>query len=594
VAQSPDQDADGVVGITVESNGAALPDSVRYYSVRVQRTIGALPSARLTVEDGDMPTGAWSVADAGSFAPGSEIVIKAGYGDKRATIFEGIVVKLGMRISGENFSRLVVDCQDKAVKMTVGRKNANYVDKTDSDIIRTLASNHGLSISVDSTSQQYGEIVQYYCTDWDFLVSRADVNGLLVIANDGKLSVKAPDVSQSAALKVAWGVDLMEFQGEVDARGQFAKVQAVAWDPKTQAIVEQTASPQALNKQGDLDSATLAAVLGVDTLTLQSATPIDAGALSTWAKAQQVRAGLARLRGRMKFQGSALAKVGGLIDISGVGARFNGSVFVGGLEHEIHDGQWITEASFGLAADWFAERPDVVAPSAAGWVPGVEGLQTGVVMKLNDDPLGEKRIQVRLPVLKNEVEGVWARLMQSYASNTFGAFYLPEVGDEVVVAYFNNDPSNPVILGGLYSSKRPPPYELTAENNIKALVTRSKTKIEINDEDKVVTIQTPANNKIVINDKEKSILLSDETKNSVKLDESGITLDSPKDIVLTAKGSISATATKSISLTAGLDLSGKGKNVTLQADIALSAKGASTELNGTGTTIIKGAPVMIN
>lgn len=595
MADSPELNTEGPVRFTVLSGGNAVADSVRFYSIRVQRNVGSIPSARLIVDDGDMPTGKWTVADDGTFAPGQAIAIKAGYGEAQRTIFQGVVIKLGMRINGENFSRLIVDCQDKAVKMTVGRNNANYVDKKDSDIISSLASKHGVSADVDATDLQYGELVQYYCTDWDFLVSRAEVNGLLVIADDGKLLVKAPDVGQSADLKVTWGVDLVDFQADIDARSQLTSVSAVAWDPKNQAIVEQSASPQTLNRQGNLDSGTLAKVLGVATFKLQSATPLDASALTAWAKAQQVKAGLARVRGRMKFQGSALAKVGGLIELAGVGERYSGSVFVGGLEHEISDGGWFTEVNFGLPAAWFAERPDVVAPSAAGWLPGAEGLQIGVVLKLSEDPLGEKRVQVKVPVLKAETQGVWARLMQYYASRGFGAFYVPEIGDEVVLGYFNNDPSNPVILGSLYSSNRAPPYEPAAENNIKALVTRSKTKIEIDDKDKILTIETPGKNKIVISDKDKSILLSDQTGNTVTLSESGIALDSPKDIKLTAKGSITASATNSISLTATADLTAKGLNVTAQAEVALTAKGsASAELSATGATTVKGAMVMIN
>jgi Rhs element Vgr protein len=595
MAQSPQLDSDGPIRVTVLSGGEPLSDTVRFFSIRVQRSVGVIPSARLIVDDGDMPTGRWEVADGDAFAPGSEIVVQVGYGDSQETIFKGVVVKLGMRIDGENYSRLIVDCQDKAVKMTVGRNNANYVDKRDSDIISTLAAQHGLSVDVESTTPEYGELVQYYCTDWDFLISRAEVNGLLVIADDGKLSVKAPDVSQSADLKVTWGVDLVEFQADIDARAQLANVTAVAWDPKAQAIVEQTAPPKSLNKQGNLDSAILAQVLEVPTFTLQSATPLASSALSVWAKAQQVKSGLARIRGRMKFQGSARAKVGSLIELAGVGERYNGSVFVGGLEHEISNGNWFTEVDFGLPSGWFADRRDVAAPPAAGWLPGAEGLQIGIVQKLSDDPLGEKRIQVKLPVLRAKTEGVWARLAQYYASNGFGAFYIPEIGDEVVLGYFNNDPSNPVILGSLYSSKQAPPYDLTAKNNIKALVTRSKTKVEINDEDKIVTIMTPGNNQIVLSDKDKSIKLSDQNGNTVTLAPGGITLDSPKDITLTAKGSISASAAGSISLTAQADLTAKGLNVAAQAQVAFTGKGsASAELSASGTTTVRGAVVMIN
>jgi len=593
--ESPQLGSDGPVRITIKSNGAPLADGVGVYEVVVSRAANTVPHARIVVRDGDMPTGEWAVGDAATFAPGAEISISAGYGDQEETIFEGVVVRLGVRISGENVSEATVECQDKAVKMTVGRKNANYIDQTDSAIMSTLVQNHGLTATIDATNQQFKELVQYYCSDWDFLLSRADVNGMLVIATDGAVSVKPPQVSAEPALSVTWGQDLIEFRADIDARTQYASVDAVGWDPKNQAIVRSTASPETLNAQGNLTSAALAQVVGLSSYVMQTATPLDNATLTTWAKAQQVKSGLARVRGRMAFQGSAKAKVGELIDIAGVGQRYSGKVFVGGLEHEIRDGNWITRVDFGLPPDWFTQRTDVVAPPAAGWLPGAEGLQVGVVLKLDGDPQGEHRIQVKVPVLDAQTPGVWARLAQYYASSTFGAFYLPEVGDEVVLGYFNNDPSHPVILGSLYSSKHAPPYTLEAANNTKALVTRSKVKIEINDEDKVVTITTPANNKVVLSDTDKSITLQDETNNKVTLTTGGITLDSPKDIKLTAKGSMTLDAVGAISITSKADVKASGLNITCDAQVAFTGKGAaSAELSASGQTTVKGAMVMIN
>lgn len=595
MAVSPQHDTEGPVRVTIQAGGQALGDDVKLYLVEVRRAVGAVPSAHFVIADGDMPTGDWPLANAKTFEPGTAVTIKAGYADSEDVIFKGVVVRLGARISGENTSRIHVHCQDVAMKMTVGRRNANYVDATDSDIIAKIARRNGLGCDVDTTAPKYGELVQYYCSDWDFIMSRAEVNGLLPIARDGKLEVKAPQTSGPAALKVTWGMDLVEFQAEIDARGQLSSVETVAWNPKTQAIVQATAGPQTLNAQGNLKAAALSKVVALDKFTLQSATPLDPEALKAWAKARQVKAGLARIRGRMKFQGSAKAKVGGLIELAGVGERYNGSVFVGGLTHEIVDGGWFTEVEFGLHGDWFAERPDVVAPAAGGWLPGAEGLQVGVVIKLDGDPKGEQRVQVKTPVLNPETPGVWARLLQYYASKDFGAFYLPEVGDEVVLGYFNNDPSNPVILGSLYSSNRAPPYAIEKENNTKALVTRSKSRIEIDDKEVVITITTPGKNKVVISDKDKSILLSDQHGNTVTMNASGIALDSPKDIKLTAKGAISLSAGAAISLTAQADLTAKGLNVTAEAQVAFTGKGsASAELSASGKTTVRGTMVMIN
>jgi uncharacterized protein involved in type VI secretion and phage assembly len=121
---------------------------------------------------------------------------------------------------------------------------------------------------------------------------------------------------------------------------------------------------------------------------------------------------------------------------------------------------------------------DVAAPGAGGLLPAVEGLHIGVVKKLDGDPEGENSaFRWRCPYLQAETPKACGRgsLQVPWLSNGFGAFFLPEVGDEVVLGYFNNDPSHPVILGSLYSSKHTPPYALAAENNTKAIVTRCKS-----------------------------------------------------------------------------------------------------------------------
>ncbi len=596
MAESPNLGADGVLRVSVTSNGNAIADTTHIVSVHIDRAVNTIPSAKIIIADGEVSTQLFPVSDSADFAPGAKIAISAGYGDSEQVIFQGIVIKHAVKITGENYSRLVIECRDAAVKMTIGRKNANYVDKKDSDIITTLIGAHGLTANAEATTVQYKELVQYYCSDWDFMLSRAEVNGQLVIATDGTVAVEAPKTSASAVLAITYGDDLMEFHAEMDARSQFAAAQAVSWDPKTQAVILGTeAKPTTLNKQGNLTSATLAKVIGLSTLDLQTAATQTKDALGKWAAAQQVKSGLARIRGRMKFQGSALAKVGALITLKGVGARYSGDVFVSAIHHELIDGNWVTEAEFGVSPAWFAERTDVVAPPAAGFLPGVEGLQIGVVMKLDGDPEGEQRVQVSTPVMRPTTDGVWARLTKFYASDSFGVFFIPEIGDEVVLGYLNNDPSHPIILGSLYSSKRKPPYELTAQNNLKAIVTRCKSKIEFNEEDKVITITTPGNNKLIFSDKDKSILMQDQNNNKLELNPSGITMDSPKNISITAKGTITLDAIGTVSITSKADVKSAGLNVNCEGQVGFVGKGAATaELSAAGQTTVKGAMVMIN
>jgi Rhs element Vgr protein len=396
---------------------------------------------------------------------------------------------------------------------------------------------------------------------------------------------------------VAYGIDLMEFNADIDVRSQSADARALAWDPATQAVLDDTQTPQDLGLQGNLAAATLAGVLPSAKVVLRTAAAAPKAALTGWAKAQMLKSGLARVRGRVRFQGSALALPGTLLELAGVGERFNGKAFVGAVQHEVDTGNWTTEAELGLDPAWLVTRPDVTTPPAAALLPGVRGLQVGVVTKLDADPDGAHRVQVRTPAHEGgDLLPIWARLLQPYASNGFGFFFLPEIGDEVLVGHLADDPGHPVVLGSLYSAKHAPPYTADAKNTVKSVVTRSKVKIEVNDEDKILTLLTPAKNTLVFSDKDKRITLQDENGNKVVLDNAGVAISSPKDVTVDAKGKVAIKAVQGVTVeaTAG-DVTVKGMNVTCQGQVGFTGKGAATaELSASGQTTVKGAMVMIN
>ena len=593
---SPNDNSSNVVKLTILSSGSEIKDTYQVMGITVESAVNKIPYAQILFADGKMSKGKFEISESDDFKPGNEVEIKAGYGSSDTTIFKGIVIKQGISISKTGYSKLIVECKDKAVKMTIARKNANYLKKKDSDIISEIVGNNsGLSCDVKSTSVQFDEIVQYYSTDWDFVLARSEVNGFVIITEDGKLTIKPPDTGQSASLKVEYGSELMEFHGDLDSENQISEITAVSWDQASQKIVEQKGSAPSLNSQGDLDTKKLSEVLGCSDFRLQSSGTIDQDAVKAWADSGLLKSGLSRIKGRMKFQGNSDAKPGAIVELSGVGKRFDGDVYLSGVNHTITEGNWITEAGFGFSNKWHTEEKKVSSPPASGFLPGIQGLYIGKVMKLDEDPQGENRIQVSIPVLKAETEGIWARLSSFHASSGFGSFFIPEIDDEVIVGYFNSDPSHPVVLGSLYSSKLKPPYELTKDNYTKAVVTKTKMKIEFDDENKVITIDTPGSNKIVISDKDKSILLEDQNSNKIELGSDGITLDSPKDIKISAKGKISLDAVDQISVSSKADVNADGMNVNISAKTGAVVKGnATAELSASGQTTVKGAMVMIN
>jgi len=172
---------------------------------------------------------------------------------------------------------------------------------------------------------------------------------------------------------------------------------------------------------------------------------------------------------------------------------------------------------------------------------------------------------------------------------------MPEIDDEVLVGFMNDDPSFPVILGSFYSSKRKPPYTPDAENTYKAIVTKSELKIEFEDVKKIITILTPNGNKICFDDDEGTITIEDENNNSAIFSENGVAIDSKSDISLNATGNIDITAGGNLTMKATSNVDISGLQISSKADTSYTASGsASAEFSSSGTCTVKGAMVMIN
>lgn len=585
-----------LVSFVIKAGGTDVDQRYDIVSLTVERALNRIPTARLVVRDGSAADESFSVSAGSDFAPGVQLEIQAGYHGTNVSVFTGIVVKASIQQLRGGDSSLTITCRDAAVAMTIGRKSACYTSTTDGDVMTTLVTNNGLTADVASTTDQLEEITQFAASDWDFFLSRAEANGLVVQVVDGKVTAKAPDFSATPVLGVTYGLDILEVSLEEDVRTQFSSVTCSAWDPSTQALVTSSDTLKNDNPLGGDKSTVISQVTGASPFLLNTTTPIPTAALKTWADAQLLKSTLAKIRGTVLFQGSSSILPGNLLTLSGLGERFDGNAYVSAVTHEIRDNNWTTEATIGLDPAWFTARPDVSAPQAYGLLPGVQGLQIGTVKQINADPAGQFRVLVLVPIIDNTGKGIWARLARPYATNTAGSFFYPEVGDEVVLAFLDSDPRFPIIVGSLFSSSRPPPYTPDEKNTQKAIVTNSQLKLIFDDDKKVITLITPGGNSVVISDDAKSITMTDQNSNSVKLSSDGITLSSAKDVKITAAQNITMEAQAgnfSAKGTNGSTIS--GLTVALKADTEFTAQGsASAAVTSSGETTIKGSIVMIN
>lgn len=196
----------------------------------------------------------------------------------------------------------------------------------------------------------------------------------------------------------------------------------------------------------------------------------------------------------------------------------------------------------------------------------VSGVVVGVVTN-NQDPEGMGRVKVKFPWLSDENESNWARVATPMAGQGRGFYFLPEVEDEVLVAFEQGDVRFPYVVGSLWNGKDAPPASNDdGKNNVRVIKSRSGHIVRLSDEDGKELIE----------------IIDKSGKNSIRLDTSKntITITAEKDIVLSAaQGKIK--------------LDAQEVEVKSSADVKVEA-GGNLNLKATGQTNVKGATVNLN
>ncbi len=584
-----------LVTFTIKVNGTALSVSYQVVSINVTKEINRIPMAKLVIYDGDAAAQDFAVSNETTFVPGAEIEVAAGYHSDEATIFSGIILRHSLKIRNNSSPVLILDCRDKAVKMTVARKNKYFYDSKDSDAAEEIIGTYGLDSDIEDTSAQLESIVQYDCTDWDFIVSRMESNGKLCTVDAGKITAKKPDFSTATVLDAVFGATILEFDADIDARNQYQSLVAKTWDYSNQAITTANAAEPGFDENGNISSSDLGDVLSIAEYDLYSGEDVTENELQNLADSRLLKARMSRCRGRVRFRGfGGSLNPGDLINIGGVGDRFNGKVFVSGVRHEIVEGNWNTDVQFGLSNELFSKQPEVHSSPAVDMLPAIQGLQIGVVTDLENDPDSQDRIRVRLPIIDAGEDGIWTRIACLDAGNNRGTFFRPEVGDEVIVGFLNNDPRHPVVLGMLNSSAKPAPLQGSNQNDEKGYTSRSGMKMIFNDSEKSLKIETPAGKKVTISEQDGVMKLEDENGNTITMDSSAISLESGADIKLKATGDLTIEAVNiTLSPSSSFSLSAGGTSISADGGSA-SISSPSVSVQGSGTATIKGGVVMIN
>ncbi len=529
--------------------------------------------------------------DEGLFPLGAPLIIEVsptGNPQGAVQIFKGEIVGIEPMFEEGAIGRLVIRAYDKSHRMHRGTKTRTFLNSKDSDIAQIIAGESGLATQIEATSQVYDHIYQDAISDMAFLQQRAARIGYEVFVEDEKLYFRKPDPS-GPSVTLEYGTDLAYFRPRLSVSDQVDQVKVRGWDVKKKEPILGQSSTSKTSPEigisgwgGSKAQSALSAATQIETRYVVYS-QADANTVAT-AILNELNSGYIEADG--EAYGHPDLKAGATIKIEKLGIRFSGNYKLTTARHVLSAGHYVCY----FTVEGRNPRTLTQLLHRSNGNNSWNGVVPAIVSN-NNDPDGMGRVKIKYPWLDDAQESWWARVATMGGGGTRGFYILPEVGDEVLVAFEQGDINQPYVIGNLYNGKDKPPTQTVASGKVKERLIQTRTghKIRMVDED-------GGDNFIEIIDANGST--------SIKFDAQAqkIILNSTGDIELTSKGSIKMTATRDIQMTAtgalsasatrNVDISGQtGVSVSTPANLDLSATTQAT-LSGTASASVTSSGMM--
>lgn len=371
-------------------------------------------------------------------------------GDSSQVLADGEVTSVAVEHRPGEQPELVIVGHDKSHRLGRITEVKTYVEMTYSDIVQSLAGSAGLGADADTLS-----------SSWQYVLQADSALGLLTeIAHrtgydwwvaDGVLKFKKPAAGTSVSL--ALGTDLLAFSARASGIAP-SSVTVLGWDRDQQQAITGSASSATSAVQPTSTLASLATSSSLPTSTLKSgnigiisdneATDVSQAILDVATAAAVSAQGVAVGNGKLKLGATA--------SVSGAGP-LSGDYPITRVEH-------LFRPRSGYVTRFYSgdRRPTTLVDTLSG-VQGPNsvgsmhsGVVVGTVTNIND-PNNSGRVKVMYPNTGTQLETDWARIVGIGGGANRGAVFVPEVNDEVLVAFEGGDPRQPVVIGGLFGSK---------------------------------------------------------------------------------------------------------------------------------------------
>jgi uncharacterized protein involved in type VI secretion and phage assembly len=510
-------------------------------------------------------------ADSDTFAVGKSVEISTRGDNGRVKLISGDITSVESRFATGAGATLVVRGYDQSHRLNRGKQTKTFVQMTDSDIATRVAREAGLKVEAEPTREVYEYVLQDNQTNLEFLQGRARRIGYRVLVEEGTLYFKpAPEEAPQVPV-LEWGVNLNSIETRLTTSQQIKEVVVRSWSPNgKREIVGRATRTQEIPEVGETQQGGELAErafgsAGTEVVVNQP--------VSTQAEADALAQSICDDIGGDFIQaegicgGNPNVQAGAMIELKGLSTRFSGRYRVTHATHRYDTNGYSTNFTIsGRHANTLGEI------LTGGRNSRGHSVVVGIVTN-NQDPEEQGRVKVRFPWLADQVESQWARVASPMAGNERGMFFLPEVNDEVVVAFEQGDMNHPYVLGALWNGvDKPPETNSDGKNNIRKITSRSGHEIIFGDDSTTrkekVEIHTKAGHRILLDDSagQEKIEIKDRTGNNF------IKMDSVQN---------------SIDISSAMKLKIKAQTVEIEAGAMMTVKSGAT-------LTIQGALVKIN
>lgn len=482
---------------------------------------------------------------------------------------------------------------DLAHRLLRGRRVAAYPNMTVPDVVRTVAERAGLKVgTVDAVSgfgaDPQSQLSQDNVSDWTFLNRLAELVGAQLLVAGGALHFRLPEPPTGAPEPTAKATqdplvleanrNLLALRAGITATAQVAEVTARGWDVAAKKEVTAAATPKAAGTE----------VTGVDPAKLGStfnsppyvvATPALTSDAAVRAVAEAVAGELggafAEIEGVAK--GNGRLRAGAAVTLANVGEPFQGKYVLTTTRHLFSE-----EAGYTTAFTVSGRSDHSLLGLTGGAQSGEQrahGLLPAIVNDIQD-PQGLGRVRLTLPWLDGKYTTGWARVVQPGAGKGGGQLILPEVGDEVLAGFTDDNLDSAYVLGGLHNGQDPlpklgaEPVDTSGEVVVRALVSRTGHRLELAE-----TATGPDG--VLLSTGDDGCLL--------RLDARGRLVE------VISSGQVRITAKEGLTVDAGtgpLELAGRQVRVRSTGDVAIEGNG-TVSLKGTAGATVEGAAVKV-